>query len=85
MSPRGKLLEKARSWPAALDLSAILECAKDGKLNQVGTTVWQAEQTHKSLKITHAGSPETLLLGAHLQHAKTAQDGNSRRSPQFNC
>ena len=87
LSPRSKLLEKARSWLENLKISNILGSVclgsgwDDKKPPQQGTVLWQAQQTYQSLKSTNPGDPETLLLGTHLALARKAQD----RSPLCTC
>ena len=68
VSPRAVLLDKAKNWRKALDIKAIMEGVSHGQ------TIWRAGQTLSALEKTHAGEPEVVLLGAHLNFARLAED-----------
>ena len=69
LSPRSKILEKAREWLEVLNLKEILEGTK-----ALGQRIYVATTTLDSLKRTHAGEPLTIALEEHLELAKFAED-----------
>ena len=74
LSPRGKLLGKAKSWIQTILPETILKGAAEGK-SSLGT---QTRPTGRCA-YTHGGEPDTLTLGAHLELCKIAQDRESQK------